>query len=92
MKRKKIKVFDFDIMNELKTKEDVIYYLEAAMEENDPEFLEIAKNDVKKAIEINHIKMTDDNFDDEKINNIITKIIEMFKTMKFLDLKLSVNN
>ena len=89
--RKKVKVFKFDIINELKTKQDVIYYLETAIEEDDPDFLEKVKDDVKKAIEINHIKMIDDDFDNEKINGIILKIIEMFRTMKFLDLKLSFN-
>ena len=90
--RKKIKVFKFDIINELKTKQDVICYLEAAIEENDPDFLETVKNDVKRAIETNNIKMTNDDFDNEKINNVIGQIIEMFKTMKFLDLKLSFNS
>ena len=45
----KTKLYKWNIEDSLKTPEDRAAYIEAAMEENDPEFMTIALGDVAKA-------------------------------------------
>ncbi|MBQ7127817.1 MAG: putative addiction module antidote protein, partial [Alphaproteobacteria bacterium] len=49
------KATEWNILDHLKTEEDIANYLEAALEENDIEFFLIALGDVAKARSINKI-------------------------------------
>ena len=49
------KATEWNILDHLKTEEDIANYLEAALEENDTEFFLIALGDVAKARSINKI-------------------------------------
>ncbi|MBQ2858964.1 MAG: putative addiction module antidote protein, partial [Alphaproteobacteria bacterium] len=49
------KATEWNILDHLKTEEDIANYLEAALEENDIEFFLIALGDVAKARRINKI-------------------------------------
>lgn len=55
MKKNVNKVTDWNVIDYLKTEEDIANYLEAALEENDIEFFLIALGDVAKARSINKI-------------------------------------
>lgn len=55
MKKERNKVTEWNILDHLKTEEDIANYLEAAWEENDIEFFLIALGDVAKARSINKI-------------------------------------
>ena len=44
-----LKVFPFDPARHLKTEEDILYYLEAAMEGNDPKHIARALGDVARS-------------------------------------------
>ena len=44
-----LKVFPFDPARHLKTEEDIFYYLEAAMEGNDPKHIALALGDVARS-------------------------------------------
>ena len=54
-KMKKTKITEWNVLDYLKTEEDVADYLEAALEENDMDFFLIALGDVAKARSINKI-------------------------------------
>ncbi|MDR0423809.1 MAG: putative addiction module antidote protein [Rickettsiales bacterium] len=51
----KIKVTDWNVVDYLKTEEDIAGYLEAVAEENNPKLLISALNDVARARSINKI-------------------------------------
>jgi len=44
-----LKIQRWDIADELKTEEDMLLYLEAALEENDAQFLMVALGDIARA-------------------------------------------
>ncbi len=44
-----LKVYPFDPANHLETEEDILYYLEAAMEGNDPQHIASALGDVARS-------------------------------------------
>ena len=44
-----LKVYPFDAANYLETEEDILYYLEAAMEGNDPKHIASALGDVARS-------------------------------------------
>jgi probable addiction module antidote protein len=44
-----IELSDWDMAEDIKTAEDVLYFLEAALEENDPEFMLTAIGDIARS-------------------------------------------
>lgn len=86
-----LKTSKFDIVNYLKTEEDIIDYLEAVIEENDPKLLELAADDIARARKINNISENLLKIDKEEKNSyyFIYNILKLFKTADESGLKLS---
>jgi probable addiction module antidote protein len=58
MQRIALKVFPFDPAAHLETEEDILYYLEAAMEGNDPKHIASALGDVARSKGMTEIAKT----------------------------------
>ncbi len=86
-----LKTSRFDIINYLKTEEDIVDYLEAVVEENDPKLLELAIEDITRARKINNIPENLSKINDKEENktSFIYNILKLFKTADESGLKLS---
>lgn len=80
----------FDMIDYLKTNEDIAYYLEAVLRQKSPKLFVAAMDNINKARKINNIPDMDLKINDKnEINPVVFKILDTFKTINEIGVKIT---
>ncbi len=78
----------FDMIDYLKTNEDIAYYLEAVLRQKSPKLFVAAMNNIRKARKINNIPEMDLKIDEKnEVSPIVFEILNTFKTINEIGVK-----